>query len=97
MHGFDPIPQTVDDQTPDDGMISVERVTGTAIVGVTRAIVFEDVVRVVVHTAETEHGSLLVAFGRMVKHDVKNNLDPRPMQRLDHVAKCGYRGGRILP
>src|SRR5262249_42752738 len=54
VHGFDPIPQTVHDQTPDDGMIGVEGVAGAGVVGVARTVGFEDVIRVVVHTAETQ-------------------------------------------
>ncbi len=48
-------------------------------------------------TAEAQRRPVLVAFGRVVEHDVENDLDPRPVQRLDHVAKFVHWAKRILP
>ena len=42
-------------------------------------------------------GPRLVAFGRVIEHDVENDFDPGAMQRLDHVAKFVDRAERILP
>ncbi len=42
-------------------------------------------------------GPSMVAFGRVIEHDVENDLDARPVQRLDHVAKLVHRAERILP
>ena len=39
----------------------------------------------------------MVAFRGVIEHDVKNDLDPRPVQRFDHVAKFVHRAQRILP
>ena len=39
----------------------------------------------------------MVAFGRVVEHDVENDLDSGPVQRLDHIAKFVHRAKRILP
>ena len=38
----------------------------------------------------------MVAFGGVIEHDVENDLDAGPMQRLDHVAKFVDRAQRIL-
>ena len=40
---------------------------------------------------------MLVALGGVVEHHVENDLDARPVQRLDHVAKFVDRAERILP
>ena len=41
-------------------------------------------------------GPSLVAFRGVVEHDVENDFDARPVQRLDHVAELVHRAERIL-
>ena len=41
-------------------------------------------------------GPRVVAFGGVVEHHVEDDLDARPVQRLDHVAKLVDRAERIL-
>ncbi len=87
VHRFDPVAETIEDHPPNDGMIGVERVPGAAVVRVARAILFKDVVRRVVQSAEAERRAAMVPFGRVVEHDVENDLQARSVQRLDHVAE----------
>ena len=78
------------------GMIGVERVAAAGVVGVARPVRFEDVVGAVVQAAEAQRRPALVAFGGVIEHDVENDLDARPVQRLDHVAELVDRAERIL-
>ena len=87
VHFFDPVAQAVHDHPPDDRMVGVERVAAAGVVGVARAAVFEDVVGRVVDAAEAERRPGLIALGRVVEHHVEDDLDARPVQGLDHVAK----------
>ena len=96
VHLLDPVAEAVDDHPADDRMIGVERVAGAAVVGVARAVVFEDVVGRVVESAEAQRRPAVVAFGGVVEDDVENDLDAGPVQRLDHVAKLVDRTERIL-
>ena len=96
VHLLDPVAQAVHDHPADDRMIGVERVAAAGVVGVTRAAVFEDVVGRVVDAAEAERRPGVVALGGVVEHDVENDLDARPVQRLDHVAEFVDRAERIL-
>ena len=66
------------------------------VVGVARAVLLEDVVRLVVQTAEAQRRPAVVAFRRVVEHDIENDLDAGPVQRLDHIAKFIHRAKRIL-
>ena len=77
-------------------MIGVERVAGAAVIGVARAIFLKDVVGAVVQTTETQRRPGVVAFGGVVEDHVENDLDARPMQRLDHVAELVNGTQRIL-
>ncbi len=96
VHGFDPVAETVDDQAADDRMIGVERVAGAAVIGVARPIFLKDVVGAVVQPTETQRRPGVVAFRGVVEDDVENDLDARPMQRLDHVAKLVNGTQRVL-
>jgi len=40
---------------------------------------------------EAEHGAGPVALGRVIEHDVENDLDPRGVQRLDHGLEFHHR------
>jgi hypothetical protein len=97
VHFLHPIAEAVEDHPPDNRMIGVERVSSPAVVGVARAIFFEDVVSDVVNPPEAQRRSALVAFGGMVEDDVENGLNSRPVQFLDHVAKLIHWTERMLP
>ena len=45
--------------------------------------------------AEAQRRPAVVAFGGVVEHDVEDDLDARPVQRLDHVAELVHRAERI--
>ena len=96
VHLFHPIAEAVHDHPADDGMIGVERVSRAAVIGVARAVLFENVVGAVVQTAEAERRPAVVAFGGVIEDHVENDLDARPVQRLHHVAKLVHRAERIL-
>ena len=76
-------------------MVGVEGVPGAGVVGVARAVVLEDVVGGVVEAAEAQRRPALVALRGVVEHDVEDDLDARPVQRLDHVAELVHRAERI--
>src|SRR5580765_5203277 len=78
-------------------MVSVKSVPGAAIVGVSGTVGFEYIVSPIVQSAEAQRGTAVVALGGVIEHDVKNDLDPSPVQRFDHVAKFVNRAQRILP
>ena len=78
VHRLDPVAETVHDHPADDGMIGVERVSRAAVIGVARAILFEDVVGAVVQTAETQRRPAVVAFGGVIEDNVENDLDAAP-------------------
>ena len=62
MHLLNPITDAVNDHSPDDGMIGIERISAAAVVGIARAVLFENVVGVVVEPTETKGRPVLVAF-----------------------------------
>ena len=78
------------------GWLALSVLPRAAVVGVARAVWFEDVVGAIVQTAKAQRRPLMVAFGGVIEHDVENDLDARPVQRLDHVAKLVHRTKRIL-
>ena len=96
MHLFDPVPEAVQGHSADNRMIRVECVSGTAVVGVARAILFENVVSGVVQAAKTQGRAVVIAFGSVIEHNVENHLDTRPVQRLDHITKLVQWPERIL-
>ena len=77
-------------------MIGVEGVSRAAVIGVARAVLFENVVGAVVEAAEAECRSLVVTLGGVVEHNVENDFDARAMQGFDHVAKFVDRAEPIL-
>src|SRR5262249_24312770 len=87
MHLFDPIAEAVQNHPADDRMIRVECVYRAAVIGVARAILFENVVDGVVQTEKNKGRPLVIPFGGVAEHNVENDLDARPVQRLNHVAK----------
>ena len=96
VHFLHPVAKAVHDHAADNGMIGVEGIPGTAEIGVPGAIVVEDVVGAVVDPAKAQRRAVMVAFGGVIEHHVENDLDSRPVQRLDHVAKFVHRTQGIL-
>src|SRR5678815_2503689 len=97
MHLFYPIAKAVHYHPPDDRMIGVEGVSSAAVIGVTRAILFKNVIGTVVQAAKTQGWPVLIAFGCVVEDNVENDFDTRPVQRLDHIPELVERPKWILP
>ena len=77
MHFLNPVAETIYDHSPDDWMICVERIAGTGVVGISGAVLFQDVVCAVVNSSEAQHWTVVVAFRGMVEDDVQNDFDAR--------------------
>src|SRR4029434_4825515 len=73
----------------------VQRVAGAGVVRIARAVALEEVVCLVVETAEAQRRSVVIAFGRVVEHDIENHLDAGAMERLHEVAELVDRTERI--
>ena len=52
MHLLHPIMQAVDDHAAHHGLVGIERIAGAAVVGVTRLVLLEDVIDLVVEAAK---------------------------------------------
>ncbi len=87
MHLFDPIAEAVHDHTADDGMIGLQCVSSTAVVGITRAVLFEKVVCAVVDSTKAHRWPVVCAFGCVIKYDIQDNFYVRTVECLDHVTK----------
>src|SRR5215472_16102113 len=87
MHLFDPITQAVHDHPADDRMIGVERVACSAVIGVARLVLLQDVVRAVIDSAKTAGRAAVAAFCGVIEYDVEDDLDSSAVERLNHVAK----------
>ena len=73
-------------------VVELHRVAAAGEVLVLRAVVREEpVVQRVVEAAEAERRPRLVAFGRVVEHDVEHDLEPCVVQRADHGLEFGHR------
>src|ERR1700692_2997293 len=95
MHLLHPIAESVKDHAPNDGVIGVERVSRTAVIRVSRAVGFKQIVGAVIEPAETDGWAAVVSLRGVVKHNVENNLDAGPMQRFYHVPEFIDRPQRI--
>ncbi len=96
VHLTHPIPQTVHDQPPDDGVVGFDRIAGPAMVFV-NGLVFgvEDVIRPVFDAPEGQRGAFVVAFGSVVEDDIENHFQPRLVQGFDQVAEFVDGGERV--
>ena len=74
---LDPIPQAVHDHAAHDGVVGVQRVPGAAVIGVARAVLFEDVIGGVVQSAEAQRRPGVVTLGGVVEDHVENDFDAR--------------------
>ena len=95
VHLLHPVAEAVHDHPAHDRVIGVQRVARAGVVGVARAVFLEDVVRRVVEPSEAERRTALVALRGVVVHDVEDDLEPRAVQRLDHVAELVEHAERI--
>ncbi len=91
VHFQNPIPQAVHDQFEHLWMTHVQRVAGAGVIHVvTGLIVNEPVIGCVVHTAKTQRGAEMVAFGRVVVNHVQDHFDAGAVERLHHALELGY-------
>jgi len=67
MHFLNPVAQAVHDHAADDRMICVERIAGASVVGISGPVLFQDVIRAVVHSPEAQRRTGMVAFRRVVE------------------------------
>ena len=91
----DPVAEAVQNDRLHHGMIAVERVAAAAevvVVSVRR----QHVVDVVVETLEGDHGSVLVAFCRVIENDIEEALDPVPVQFADQFLQLIAVLGRFV-
>lgn len=96
MHLADPVAQAVEDHPPYDRMVGIERVAGAGVVGIVATIRPRDVICPILDAAKAERGPGCATLGRVVKHDIQNDLNAGSMQCLDHVAELIERSQRIL-
>ena len=91
------MPQAKEDHLADDRVIAVDRVAATRVVAIRAAAVVEHVVDAVLQPLEAERGPVLVAFGRVVEHDVENDLDAGLVQGADHLLELADLAPGSLP
>src|SRR5467141_5105443 len=89
--------QAVLDQPADNWMIRVQRIATAGIVCVPRLRSLKQVVSPVLEAAETQRRTVVIAFGRVVEHDVKNHFDAGPVQCFHHVPELVDWTERVLP
>ena len=68
-------------------MAGIEGIAGAGVVRVARAVSLKDVVRGVIDSPEAQVRPTVIALCCMVEHDIENDLDAGPVQRLNHVAE----------
>ena len=90
-----PVPQAKEDQLADDRVVAVHRVAATRVVAIRAAAVFEHVIDAVLQALEAERRAVLVAFGRVVEHDVENHLDAGLVQCADHLLELDDLRARL--
>ena len=91
----DPVPQAMEDQIADDGVVAVERVAAAGVVAVIPAAVFQHVVDAVLQPFEAERRALLVAFGRVVEDHVEDHFDAGAVQRQHHFLELADLAARL--
>ena len=91
MHFCYPVAQTVDDETANHGMVTVDGVsTARKILVVLLVLVFQNIIDGIVKTAEIQGESMLVSFCGVVEYNVQNNFDSRLVEFLYHFFKFPY-------
>src|SRR6516162_9017415 len=98
MHLGDPIAEAVNDHTPHDRLVCVQRIAGTAVICVLRAVFFvEDVIDFVCEAAEAEGWAPGIPLGGVVVDDIEDHLYAGAMKRLDEISELVDGTERILP
>ena len=90
-----PVPQAMEDHLADDRVIAVHRVAAAGVVLV-GAVVVEHVVDAVLQALEAERRAVLVAFGRVIEHDVENHFDAGGVQLADHLLELADLVARLV-
>ena len=89
--------QAVEDHLPDVPVVGVERVAAAREVHVgPLRLTRQHVVGAVVDSLEPVDRSSLVAFARVIEHDVEDHFDVRFVQRPDHVAEFAQGPSPVL-
>jgi hypothetical protein len=86
VHIDAPIPQGIEDEPADDGMVAVERISAAGIVLIASAVV-EHIIDRIVEPAETEGRTVFVTLARVVVDHVEDDLDARLVESLDHFLE----------
>ena len=90
MHLLDPVVQAVEDELLDDRVVRVDRVAAAGVVHVVLPLRrMQQVVGVVLEALEADRRPEMVALTGVVEDDVEDHLDPRLVERLDHVPELG--------
>src|SRR4029078_4733050 len=79
----DPVAKALDNKVAHDRVIAVESIAAAAEV-VVKALRRKHVIGLIVQTAERDGRTVLVAFSRVIEHDVENDFDAVAMQLVDH-------------
>ena len=93
MHLLNPISKTRQNESPNNGVISIEGVTATTEIrvvtefGLGIRLLLGNVVGRVLETLETEGRADFVALSRMVVYDVQDDFDACAVQGLHHVSE----------
>ena len=89
-HVGGPVPQAIDHHRAHGGLVEVDRVAAARKIHVMRTVVGgQPVVDRVVEAAQVQRRTVLVAFGRVIEHDVEDDLEPGFMQRAHHRLELG--------
>src|SRR5215813_370205 len=87
MHLFNPITEAVDDHSANNRMIRVHRISRTAIIRITGPILLQNVISDVVYPTKTDSWATLITFCSVIKDNVQDYFDSRPVQSLYHVSE----------
>ncbi len=92
-----PVMQTLPDKAAYDGMVAVDGITGAGEIKVVAPVGLEHIIGDILQPAEKYGGPILPPLRRVTKDHVEDDLYPRPMQRLDHIAELVHGVPRIPP
>ena len=94
MHVEDPVPQAVHDELEHLRALHVQGVAATGEISVVaRAVRDEPVIRRVVDPLERQRRSEMIAFSRMVVHDVEDHFETGGVQRAHHALELAHGAG----
>src|SRR5215813_5788218 len=87
VHLFNPITEAVDDHSANNRMIRVQGISRAAIVRITGPVWLQNVIGVVVDPTKTDSWAALITFCGVIKDNVQDYLDSRPVQGFYHVSE----------